>query len=81
MTYLTLVRHGQSQWNLENRFTGWTDVPLTEAGRREAERAGHLLHDIPVDSAFTSALQRAHRVYSKSSARPRAVSASAGWAA
>ncbi len=59
MTYLTLVRHGQSQWNLENRFTGWTDVPLTEAGRREAERAGHLLHDIPVDSAFTSALQRA----------------------
>ena len=59
MTYLVLVRHGQSQWNLENRFTGWTDVPLTETGRQEAKRAGHLLHDIPVDSAFTSALQRA----------------------
>ncbi len=36
MTYLVLVRHGQSQWNLENRFTGWRDVPLTDAGRREA---------------------------------------------
>ena len=42
MAYLVLVRHGQSQWNLENRFTGWTDVPLTDAGRHEAERAGHL---------------------------------------
>lgn len=59
MAYLALVRHGQSRWNLENRFTGWTDVPLTEDGRREAERAGHLLHDIPVDDAFTSMLQRA----------------------
>src|SRR5689334_1232752 len=59
MAYLALVRHGQSQWNLENRFTGWTDVPLTEAGRREAERAGELLHDIAVDRAFTSALRRA----------------------
>jgi 2,3-bisphosphoglycerate-dependent phosphoglycerate mutase len=59
VAYLTLVRHGQSRWNLENRFTGWTDVPLTDAGRREAERAGHLLHDIPVDCAFTSLLQRA----------------------
>lgn len=59
MAYLVLIRHGQSQWNLENRFTGWTDVPLTEAGRREAERAGELLHDIPVNCAFTSLLQRA----------------------
>jgi 2,3-bisphosphoglycerate-dependent phosphoglycerate mutase len=59
MAYLTLVRHGQSQWNLENRFTGWTDVPLTETGRREAEQAGHLLLDIPVDRAFTSMLARA----------------------
>lgn len=59
MAFLTLVRHGQSQWNLENRFTGWTDVPLTEEGRREAARAGNLLHDIPVDRAFTSLLGRA----------------------
>ena len=59
MAFLTLVRHGQSRWNLENRFTGWTDVPLTDAGRHEAERAGHLLHDIPVDHAFTSLLGRA----------------------
>lgn len=59
MADLTLVRHGQSQWNLENRFTGWTDVPLTEAGRHEAERAGRLLHDIPVDCAFISMLERA----------------------
>ena len=40
MKILTLVRHGQSQWNLENRFTGWVDVPLTELGRDEAHRAG-----------------------------------------
>lgn len=59
MAYLVLIRHGQSQWNLENRFTSWTDVSLTEAGRREAERAGDILHDIPVDFAFTSLLQRA----------------------
>jgi 2,3-bisphosphoglycerate-dependent phosphoglycerate mutase len=56
---LVLVRHGQSQWNLENRFTGWTDVPLTETGRREAARAGELLQDIAVNRAFTSALRRA----------------------
>jgi 2,3-bisphosphoglycerate-dependent phosphoglycerate mutase len=59
MAYLALARHGQSQWNLENRFTGWTDVPLTDVGRQEAERAGDLLHDIVVDRAFTSALLRA----------------------
>ena len=59
MPSLVLVRHGQSQWNLENRFTGWTDVPLTDAGQREAERAGRLLHDLPVDRAFTSTLKRA----------------------
>jgi 2,3-bisphosphoglycerate-dependent phosphoglycerate mutase len=59
MADLILVRHGQSQWNLENRFTGWTDVPLTAEGRREAERAAALLHDIAVNRAFTSALRRA----------------------
>ena len=42
MYKLVLLRHGQSQWNLENRFTGWTDVDLTEQGKREAETAGKL---------------------------------------
>ncbi len=46
MTYkLVLLRHGESQWNLENRFTGWTDVDLTENGRAEARRAGQLLKE------------------------------------
>ena len=40
MSVLVLLRHGESQWNLENRFTGWVDVPLTEKGRAEARRAG-----------------------------------------
>ena len=43
LSTLVLLRHGQSQWNLENRFTGWVDVPLTEQGRAEAKRAGELL--------------------------------------
>ena len=43
MNKLILLRHGQSQWNLENRFTGWTDVPLTENGELEAKKAGELL--------------------------------------
>src|SRR5262249_21621760 len=59
MSKLVLVRHGQSQWNLENRFTGWVDVPLTEEGRAEARRAGNVLKDIRFDMAFTSKLQRA----------------------
>lgn len=61
MAILALVRHGQSQWNLENRFTGWVDVPLTEQGRAEAKRAGELLHaeGLRFDVAFTSALARA----------------------
>ncbi len=56
---LVLVRHGQSQWNLENRFTGWVDIPLTAEGEREARRAGELLRDYHFDQAFTSALSRA----------------------
>jgi 2,3-bisphosphoglycerate-dependent phosphoglycerate mutase len=56
---LILVRHGQSQWNLENRFTGWVDVPLTTEGEAEARRAGELLRDYHFDCAFTSALSRA----------------------
>ena len=56
---LVLVRHGQSQWNLENRFTGWIDVPLSPAGEEEAANAGELLRGVHFDYAFTSALVRA----------------------
>lgn len=61
MYRLILLRHGQSQWNLENRFTGWTDVDITEQGRREAARAGQLLKDngILPEFYFTSYLRRA----------------------
>jgi len=59
MPLLVLVRHGESQWNLENRFTGWIDVPLTEKGRLEAQRAGEKLRNVHFDVAFTSVLQRA----------------------
>ena len=60
---LVLVRHGQSTWNLENLFTGWTDVDLTEQGRAEAAEAGRLLaaEGIAFDLAFTSVLKRAIR--------------------
>jgi 2,3-bisphosphoglycerate-dependent phosphoglycerate mutase len=58
---LVLLRHGESQWNLENRFTGWVDVPLTDRGRAEARKAGELLRDAGIrsDRAFTSKLARA----------------------
>jgi len=58
---LTLVRHGESQWNLENRFTGWVDVPLSEKGSAEAAAAGERLrHEgLKFDTAFTSDLKRA----------------------
>ncbi len=60
---LVLLRHGQSTWNLENLFTGWTDVDLTEQGRAEAAEAGRLLaaEGIAFDLAFTSVLKRAIR--------------------
>ncbi len=60
---IVLLRHGESQWNLENRFTGWTDVDLTDTGRREARRAGELLQaeGFDFDLAFTSVLRRAIR--------------------
>ncbi len=60
MSTLVLIRHGQSQWNLENRFTGWTDVPLTEQGRGDALKAGAVLADIAFDHAWTSRLERAN---------------------
>jgi len=59
MPILTLVRHGQSLWNLENRFTGWVDVPLTPGGEQEAADAGEKLVDVPFEVAYTSALRRA----------------------
>jgi 2,3-bisphosphoglycerate-dependent phosphoglycerate mutase len=59
MPKLILVRHGQSLWNLEDRFTGWVDVPLTDLGREEARRAGTKLSSTKIDVAYTSGLQRA----------------------
>jgi 2,3-bisphosphoglycerate-dependent phosphoglycerate mutase len=63
MTKVVLLRHGQSTWNLENRFTGWTDVDLTDQGREEAKQAGLLLRKdgFGFDIAFTSVLRRAIR--------------------
>jgi len=63
MHTLVLMRHGESQWNLENRFTGWTDVDLTDAGRAQAWQAGELLkrEGYGFDVAFTSVLKRAIR--------------------
>jgi 2,3-bisphosphoglycerate-dependent phosphoglycerate mutase len=61
MKTLVLLRHGESQWNRENRFTGWVDVPLSEAGMREAEQAGKLMREegLVFDVAYTSLLKRA----------------------
>lgn len=63
MYKIVLVRHGQSTWNLENRFTGWTDVDLTDLGREEARKAGELLkaEGFKFDVAYTSVLKRAIR--------------------
>src|SRR3989338_1325716 len=59
MSKLVLVRHGESQWNLENRFTGWVDVPLSPKGEQEAKTAGEKLKGIVFKKAFTSLLKRA----------------------
>ena len=63
MSELILVRHGQSLWNLQNRFTGWYDVGLSDKGIKEAEKAGKLLleKNIRIDYAYTSFLMRANR--------------------
>lgn len=63
MSYLALVRHGQSQWNLENRFTGWMDVNLTTEGEAQARKAGQLLKSsgVAFSRAFTSLQTRAIR--------------------
>ena len=61
MHKLVLIRHGESTWNLENRFTGWTDVPLTDTGVEQAKQSGRLLRDAgyDFDLTFTSVLKRA----------------------
>ncbi|MES2718530.1 MAG: 2,3-diphosphoglycerate-dependent phosphoglycerate mutase [Pseudomonadota bacterium] len=61
MYKLVLIRHGESTWNLENRFTGWTDVPLTDTGVAQAQQAGRLLKEAgyEFDIAYTSVLKRA----------------------
>ena len=63
MNKLVLLRHGQSQWNLENRFTGWKNVPLTEQGIKEAKNAGYLIkkNNIIFDKIFSSVLKRANQ--------------------
>jgi len=63
MNKLILLRHGQSQWNLENKFTGWKNVPLTEKGEREAKKAGELIkkNKIHIDFIFSSVLERANK--------------------
>lgn len=63
MPTLVLLRHGESEWNLRNRFTGWTDVDLSPRGRLEAAAAGHLLKEagVEITLAFTSVLKRAIR--------------------
>ncbi|HLO92977.1 MAG TPA: 2,3-bisphosphoglycerate-dependent phosphoglycerate mutase, partial [Burkholderiaceae bacterium] len=61
MYKLVLIRHGESTWNLENRFTGWTDVDLTSTGVEQAKQAGRLIKDagLDFDVAYTSMLKRA----------------------
>ena len=61
MSLLILVRHGQSVWNLENRFTGWVDVDITQKGEEEAKKAGNLLlkEKLSIDYYFTSFQLRA----------------------
>ena len=59
MPILCLIRHGQSLWNLEDRFTGWVDVPLTQLGRDEAAKAAKAIADLTFQVAYTSALRRA----------------------
>ena len=63
MMKLILLRHGESTWNEENRFTGWTDVDLSQKGLAEAKRAGQMLkaEGFTFDVAFTSVLRRAIR--------------------
>lgn len=58
MGMLTLLRHGQSEWNKKNKFTGWIDIPLSQKGIEEALEAGRQMRDLPIDLIFTSTLIR-----------------------
>ena len=66
MPNIVLIRHGQSKWNLENKFTGWKDIDLSENGINEAIEAGRLIkkHALTFDVAFASVLQRAKKTMS-----------------
>jgi len=72
MPKLVLIRHGQSLWNMENRFTGWVDVPLTKQGEEEARQAALKIASMPFDVAYTSALSRAQETL-------RIILATNGW--
>ena len=61
MVTLVLIRHGQSLWNAENKFTGWTDIGLSEKGIKEAQDAGEKLENVSFDVVHTSALIRAQK--------------------
>ena len=61
MAILVLIRHGQSLWNAENRFTGWTDIDLSKKGEKDAKAAGEKLENVSFDVVHTSALMRAQR--------------------
>ena len=63
MSYLVLVRHGESEWNAKSLWTGWTDVDLTEKGREQARASGAILKDLTFDICFTSALKRAQETW------------------
>jgi 2,3-bisphosphoglycerate-dependent phosphoglycerate mutase len=63
MIQLVLIRHGQSQWNLENKFTGWIDIPLSLKGEQEAREAGEKIKNFKFDKVYTSVLQRAIKTY------------------
>lgn len=63
MPQLVLIRHGESEWNKENRFTGWIDIPLSKKGEEEARSAGEKIRGFKFDMAFTSVLQRAIKTF------------------
>ena len=63
MPQLVLIRHGESEWNKENRFTGWIDIPLSQKGEEEARSAGEKIRGFKFDMAFTSVLQRAIKTF------------------
>ena len=69
MVTLVLIRHGQSLWNAENKFTGWTDIGLSEKGIKEAQDAGKKLEDVEFDVVHTSCL-----LYTSPSPRDRSLS-------